>query len=65
MQIGTYAPVKSDPWKKGLRRPRRRFQLWPGKFWKRLVDQARNDWTQDVSPRCQEMIAEMNALLYG
>jgi hypothetical protein len=61
-----FPTVKSDPWKKGVRKPRCRFLLWPDKFWKQLVQQAMDDrliW-DGISPACLELIREMNLLLY-
>ena len=65
----TFPTVKSSPWMK-RRKPRRgKFALWPGEFWKRLVDQAVKDSQNGqgcgVSKACRRMIAEMNASLYG
>ena len=63
------SPVKSDPYKKGLRKRRMRFLLWPSSFWGRLVDQEKRDWKNtsqaDLSSACIRMIAEINSLLYG
>ncbi len=66
----TFAPVKSDPWKKGKRRRIKRGELWSAEFWKRLVKQAEKDMRDDapsrwISPACVEMIVGMNQLLYG
>lgn len=35
-----FAPVKSDPWKKGIRwkRERKRPHIWPDKIWKEIVE---------------------------
>lgn len=64
-----FPTVKSDPWKKGKRRRRRKFRLWSGKFWKKLCDQAQGDVIlglgREVSLECVRMISEMNRLLYG
>jgi hypothetical protein len=56
--------VKSDPWMKGVRR-RRKHALWPDRFWKQLVEQAKRDAPCLFSDECFRMIAEMNFLLYG
>lgn len=53
----TVAQVKSDPWKKGSRRPRRRFALWPEWFWKKIIPMTYDE-------RC-EAIGDMNELMYG
>lgn len=61
-----FPTVKSNPWKKGLRKQRLRFQLWPEHFWKKLCEVAkfRHPWN-DVPIECQEMIHEINLQLYG
>jgi hypothetical protein len=55
----TFSPVKSDPYRKGKRKPVQSFQLWPGGFWKRLCEVARagGDWVS--------LIGDMNERYYG
>jgi hypothetical protein len=67
----TFATVKSNPYKKGLR-PRRIHKLWPGRFWKRLCEQAKDDQsfrprhaTRWMSSECRRLIQEINEELYG
>jgi len=76
-----FPQVKSDPWKKGLKRKRPPFQLWSGGFWKKLCERGAPLWSvlkssqfhlmgkqgkrQELTPECIEMIHEMNELLYG
>ena len=49
-----------QPYKRRGPRP-----LWSNAFWKALSEQATKDKVKEVSPRCFEMICEMNRLLYG
>lgn len=61
-----FPTVKSDPYRD--RKPKvRRGPLWPESFWATLAEQARRDALRydGISPRCVEMIAEFNRLLYG
>ena len=62
----TFPTVKSSPWKKGIRR-RLANRLWPGAFWKKLVDRAWADHYGNpaMSPACVEMIGDQNLTLYG
>lgn len=56
--------VKSDPWRKGARRPRPRFQLWSDAFWRRLTD-AGGGLDAPFSGAVLEMICAENLRLYG
>lgn len=59
-----FPTVKSNPYSKGIRQ-KRKFMLWPGEFWIKLARQAQEDKMVQLSPRCLEMICEINRRLYG
>lgn len=60
-----FATVKSDPWKKGARKRRRRFQLWPEEFWRKISDYWRGKRDKGDNRSWIEMIGDMNEELYG
>lgn len=55
----TFAPVKSDPYKRKARRPKPKARLWPESVWDAIVDRATNglDWL--------DIVIEANRRLYG
>jgi hypothetical protein len=60
-----FPTVKSDPWERPRRSPRRAQHLWPAEWWMQLVREAKRGWTGlqspgTISPECLELIAEFN-----
>ena len=56
-----FALVKSDPYKKGKRRLRRRFLLWSDQFWDKLCELAKFNMDAEI----MREIRDMNERLYG
>ena len=70
-----FPTVKTDPWKKGARKPRRRFTLWSESFWRLLVKTEHEERGDAIfgctasnvcmTEKCVELVSEQNFLLYG
>jgi hypothetical protein len=54
--------VKSSPWQKaGKPRRQRKLRVWPGWFWKQIIDAGCGFFT----PQVLTMIGDMNERMYG
>jgi hypothetical protein len=66
--LGTFPTVKSDPWRKGRRRRRRKSVLWTPAQWKQLTEAAVKEtewWTGHmadyrIGPAAFALICEFN-----